>query len=512
MQLSSLACGSFSQASQGKKGSYYHQVSPSYRIQQLEKELQRERALVTTYHDDWESLQEEVSQLTRHNVLLERQLELLQGRFTKLQNDYNVSKFAWQECHRSSSINFLPPVQYDLVEDKRSAGDYQLLQCIGRGSFSCVYKACRSTCTSAVNSSEENQSDLVAIKCCTKSRLDSMDKIQRLDMEVQVLKLAHPNKIHFLEVLHGREAVYLVMEHAWANVRTVFTGKQHQGLNFDQRQADTREVLRGVLSALDFLHLHHIAHLDVKPENIVLVPPFALRLDVNSSSDGQADDGSANVGAKQSSNASTNLVNEESKITSGNASRTDLEIKAENVRLCDFGFSHFCNNSGSVVVSCGNTCGSLGGVEKSKLDVSSFENECSAAFIIGTPGFYAPEMILPRMGRCSDTCEKSDPRNQFCFNGPSADMWSVGATLLDLTIGIREEWMSFYAAAKTDRAKFEEGLFWCLQEMTPEYFHEDADLCNLVTEGLLVHSNDRFTARQVLAHPWIARQDHWQTG
>jgi len=508
-------------------------------VRQLESQLTRERTLVETYHSDWERAQEQIAGLKRRNAALRQRARQLQVDAVALRDECDVSKVCWCEGHRNATVPFLPSVQYDLVEDFDNSaaggtadyqrdtetvirvGQYRFLDCIGRGSFATVYKAD----IFLNNAKNDEENDIVAIKRCAKSSLGCMSRIQQLDQEVQVLKLDHPNKIQFREVLHGRTAFYLVMEYAHANVHAIFSGEQQLPLTSSfpdlsprsvrERKLAAREVVGGLLSALEFLHGRKIAHLDIKPENVVLVPSSRKY-----SSDGSSSD----------------------------------KILSANVRLCDFGFSRFCDADGSLLVHhhpCNpegkyhNRLETFDKVESASSKDSHSISSSTMAFIIGTPGFFAPEMILPRMLGSSKTDGDAEMNTiklrDFRFNGLMADMWSVGALLLDLTTGFPDGWIRFYRMAKENRTKFEEGLFWCQQELlaaaaapvdgeegaydsdgssgnnspvddrnpansdvSNPYFRGDDEFCHFLTQGLLVPLSDRrLSARDALSHPWM---------
>jgi len=88
---------------------------------------------------------------------------------------------------------------------------------------------------------------------------DELDLLQRLD---------HPHTIKFVDWFESKDKFYIVTDLA--------TG----GELFDRicelgkfTEADARNNMREILSAVDYLHDHDIVHRDLKPENLLFVTP-----------------------------------------------------------------------------------------------------------------------------------------------------------------------------------------------------------------------------------------------
>lgn len=107
------------------------------------------------------------------------------------------------------------------------------------------------------------------------------------------------------------------------------------------------------------------------------------------------------------------------------------------------------------------------------------ENETAC----GTPGYVAPEIL------------RGDPY------GGEVDIWSMGVIVYVLLAG----YPPFYDEdQKKLFKKIKEGKY---------YFHEDywghvsEDAMDLIRKMLCVKQKDRWTARQLLSHPWITKAD-----
>jgi len=131
---------------------------------------------------------------------------------------------------------------------------YELKNELGRGAFSIVYLG--------VNKQTAQQ---FAIKVINKKDLGK-DYEKNLKMEVDILKkVNHSNIIALKELFDTTDKLYLVME--------LVTG----GELFDKivekgsyTEAEASQLVRKIVSAVDYLHNIGIVHRDLKPENLLL--------------------------------------------------------------------------------------------------------------------------------------------------------------------------------------------------------------------------------------------------
>jgi len=131
---------------------------------------------------------------------------------------------------------------------------YEFKNELGRGAFSIVYLG--------VNKSTGGK---FAIKVINKKDLGK-DYEKNLKMEVDILKkVNHPNIIALKELFDTPEKLYLVME--------LVTG----GELFDKivekgsyTEAEASQLVRKIVSAVEYLHSIDIVHRDLKPENLLL--------------------------------------------------------------------------------------------------------------------------------------------------------------------------------------------------------------------------------------------------
>lgn len=156
-------------------------------------------------------------------------------------------------------------------------------------------------------------------------------------------------------------------------------------------------------------------------------------------------------------------------------SSTDKQnmIQYQNVRLCDFGQSAIMTNNRNTT-----TADQLYG-------------------LCGSPGFFAPEMILGG--------------DEKPYNGFSADVWSVGCIMLELSMGHEKFcnlWMKSYDyEILKDETKFQKSLYKSVSKLkrskdaTNDKGSKDM---NLFLQSLLVIDPKlRLNASQMLNHKWF---------
>jgi serine/threonine protein kinase len=107
--------------------------------------------------------------------------------------------------------------------------------------------------------------------------------------------------------------------------------------------------------------------------------------------------------------------------------------------------------------------------------------------LAGTPGFFAPEMVI----------------DLDLVDGKSADMWSIGAMLWELSEGLGDEWVKAYSHYKEDTVAFERGIRKRILELNHRSDFVDSNLHDLICKCLVLDPRDRVTSDQAMSHPWI---------
>jgi len=139
------------------------------------------------------------------------------------------------------------------------ADDYDMLEPLGKGAFSVVHKCV-----------ELATGNLYAVKVIDirPFRLRPNFDERRMLREVKILRqIDHPNVIKLHEVYQENDVFMLVMEYCEGT--ELFDAIIRRGRFAED---DAKDVLAQIADALASLHSHFIAHRDVKPENIQLLP------------------------------------------------------------------------------------------------------------------------------------------------------------------------------------------------------------------------------------------------
>lgn len=133
-----------------------------------------------------------------------------------------------------------------------SREEYKLTEeVIGKGAFGIVYVGVR-----------QSDGEEVAIKRVPKAKAD----FQVLSREISILKRCdHDNIIKFYACYEDKRYVYIVTELArGGELFDHIVKRRHYS------ESDARALVKQILSALCYLHQNHVAHLDLKPENLLL--------------------------------------------------------------------------------------------------------------------------------------------------------------------------------------------------------------------------------------------------
>ena len=133
--------------------------------------------------------------------------------------------------------------------------DYAFAEKLGSGSYGSVYKAHRKT----------GARDVVAIKCVKKSDL-SKGEIDNIVTEISLLKrLKHDFVVEMIDFCWDSHYIYINMEYCGGGDLSRFI-KARQKLP----ESTCHIFLQQLASALKYLRQHNVAHMDLKPQNILL--------------------------------------------------------------------------------------------------------------------------------------------------------------------------------------------------------------------------------------------------
>ncbi len=135
--------------------------------------------------------------------------------------------------------------------------DYKVLECLGVGGMAGVYKAVH------------RLGATVAIKVLPPSRAKSRVAFERFKREARMaIKLKHPHLVRTYQMGKAEGLYYIVMEYLPGETLKAVLAK-HGKL----APADAVRLIHQVLLGLEYVHQQGVIHRDLKPGNLMLVPP-----------------------------------------------------------------------------------------------------------------------------------------------------------------------------------------------------------------------------------------------
>lgn len=163
---------------------------------------------------------------------------------------------------------FLLPCWPSGVTQKRSFFDeYVKGDCIGQGSFGNVFKATKRRSAKRY----ENADDKVyAVKIIEIASLNKTLEAQ-VHNEIQFLKdLKHPRVVKFYDDFVDDDYYYIVTEYLEGGdlYDRIYQKWEKDATSYNEKYV--RDVCKVLLEAVDFLHENNVAHLDLKPDNLLL--------------------------------------------------------------------------------------------------------------------------------------------------------------------------------------------------------------------------------------------------
>ncbi|XP_020600880.1 serine/threonine-protein kinase ULK3-like [Orbicella faveolata] len=146
----------------------------------------------------------------------------------------------------SADLRVVPPPRLE---------HYVMTEKLGQGTYATVYKAFK----------KGDTRDVVAIKCIQKSSL-SKTATENLLTEIELLKkLDHEHIVKLKDFEWNDQYIFLIMEYCSGGDLSRFI---HSRRVLPEDIA--RRFLRQLALALHFLHANNIAHMDLKPQNLLL--------------------------------------------------------------------------------------------------------------------------------------------------------------------------------------------------------------------------------------------------
>jgi serine/threonine protein kinase len=142
-----------------------------------------------------------------------------------------------------------------LTDVPRAVRRLKFANVIGRGSFGVVFTAFDPDCGRDV-----------AVKIVSRRLLEEASVLAAFERELRVHEtLHHPNIVEIYQIAYGSCFIYMVMELCSGGDLLDYI-QNHEFRSSTQ----TLSIFQQVLSAVAYLHARGIAHLDIKPDNILL--------------------------------------------------------------------------------------------------------------------------------------------------------------------------------------------------------------------------------------------------
>ena len=134
---------------------------------------------------------------------------------------------------------------------------YEVVKQLGKGGYGKVYQV-----------RNKKTGDLFACKKLSKLDINNLPKFER---EINILmKTDHPNIIKLYEVFETKNSLYLIMEecHGGELFDRILEHIENEEMYTEKEAA---EIIKQVMSAVEYCHNNDICHRDLKPENLLLL-------------------------------------------------------------------------------------------------------------------------------------------------------------------------------------------------------------------------------------------------
>ena len=292
----------------------------------------------------------------------------------------------------------------------------------------------------------------VAIKCVPKRKIAKMNMGRQIRNEISIMKMIqHKNVVRLKEVLMSSSTVYLVMELVRGGELYDLIAKGRMSME------NARRYFRELMLGVAYCHEQNTCHRDLKPENLLIdehgtlkIADFGFAALVEFEPERERERVSS--GASNASNASSNGAYR-------SPPRKRLEAKEEIVKFDDYVAEPAAQNT--------------------ELDARIARRMST---VCGTCAYIAPE-VLTHEG----------------YDGRLADVWSCGVIAFVLCSGFLP-----FDDREDDHKKLFEKIQNAQITYPPWLTPEQVDILSHLLER---DPRRRWTAAQVLKHPWLSPKE-----
>ena len=166
----------------------------------------------------------------------------------------------------SNNISFL--LNSSRNSDKLSI--YEIKQTLGKGAYAIVKLA--------INKKTREK---LAIKVYDKSKLNDNFKKRCVMREIEIMKhIDHPNIVKLIEVINTDKQIYIIQELVTGISLRDYYNKEiryQKGIS-EHKEILFKKIFRQIFDAMNYLHSNHMAHRDIKLENILITEKYEIKI------------------------------------------------------------------------------------------------------------------------------------------------------------------------------------------------------------------------------------------